>query len=86
MKVWFAVRICIKTKYSKTSLSGHLINNTMHFITTAKTNTRFVRVFAWLHRYSNTKRVFGCTVNKFSALLPAYFVINYKFKGISVIK
>ena len=30
-----------------------------------ETNTRFVRIFARLHRYSNTKRVFGCTVNKF---------------------
>ena len=32
------------------------------------------------------REVFGCTVNKNSALIPAYFVINYKFKGISVIK
>ena len=33
----------------------------------------------------NNKRVFGCAVNDFSALILAYFVINYKFKGISVI-
>ena len=52
----------------------------------AETNTRFVRIFAQLHMYSNTKRVFGCTVNKFSALIPTCFIINYKFKGISVIK
>ena len=32
-----------------------------------------------------TKRVFGCTVKKFSALIPGHFVINYKFKGISII-
>ena len=31
-----------------------------------------------IHMYSNTKRVFGCTMNDF----PAYFVINYKFKDI----
>ena len=37
-----------------------------------------------LHVYLNIKRVFGCTVNE-SALIPTYFVINYKFKGISVI-
>ena len=35
---------------------------------------------------SNTKRIFGCAANDFSALTLTYFVINYKFKGISVIK
>ena len=29
----------------------------------AETNTRFVRIFAQLHKYSNTKREFGYTVN-----------------------
>ena len=50
----------------------------------AETNTRFIRI-SRLHMYSNTKRVLGCTVNDFALILP-YFVINYKFKGISVIK
>ena len=33
----------------------------------------------------NTKRVFGYTLNDFSALLYVHFVINQKFKGILVI-
>ena len=52
----------------------------------AETNTPFVQIFARLHMYLNTKRAFGCTVKIFSALIPAYFVINYKFNGISVIE
>ena len=35
----------------------------------AETNTRFVRIFAWLHMYLNTKRLFGCTVNDFLHIL-----------------
>ena len=49
----------------------------------AETNSRFVRIFARLLTYS---RVFKCTVNDFSALILAYFVNDYKFKDISVIK
>ena len=52
----------------------------------AETNTQFVCIFALLHKYSNTKRVFGFTVNDISALFLAYFVINYQLKGISVIR
>ena len=48
----------------------------------AETNTRFIRIFARLNMCSNTMRVFGCTVNDLSVLILAYFVINYKFKGI----
>ena len=40
----------------------------------AETNTQFVQ----LHMYSNTKRVFRCTVNNF-------YCIFDKFNGISVI-
>ena len=36
-------------------------------------------------RLYGTKRVFRCTVNDFSALILAYLVSNYKFKGISII-
>ena len=46
----------------------------------AETNIRFARMFARLHKYSNTKKVFGYTENDFSALFLTYFVINYKFK------
>ena len=52
----------------------------------AETNTQFVCIFALLHKYSNTKRVFGFTVNDISALFLAYFVINYQLKGITVIR
>ena len=52
----------------------------------AETNIRFARIFARLHKYSNTKKVFRYTENDFSALFLTYFVINYKFQGISVIK
>ena len=38
----------------------------------AETSARFVWIFTWLHMYLNTKRVFGCTVNDFSALIIAY--------------
>ena len=54
--------------------------------TRAETNIRFAQIFTRLHKYSNTKKVFGYTENDFSALFLAYFVINYKFQGISVIK
>ena len=37
-----------------------------HEKTRAETNTRFVQILTWLHMYSNTNRVFGCTVNDFS--------------------
>ena len=40
--------------------------------TRTKTNTRFVWIFTRLHMYSNTIRVFRCTVNDFSALIITY--------------
>ena len=51
----------------------------------AETNIRLVRIFARLHKYSNTLRVFGYIVNDIFALILAYFVINYQLKGISAI-
>ena len=42
----------------------------------AETNIQFTRIFARLHKYSNTNKVFGYTEN---ALFLTYFVINYKF-------
>ena len=51
----------------------------------AETRTQFVQIFAQLHMYFNIKGVFGYTVNDFFALFLAYFVISFKFKGISVI-
>ena len=58
----------------------------IHVLSRAETNTQFVHIFAQLHKYSNTWRVFRYTVNDISALILAYFVINYQLKGISVIK
>ena len=49
-------------------------------INRAETNIQFAWIFVWLQMYSNIKRVFGCTVNEFSALFLTCFVINYKFK------
>ena len=40
----------------------------------AETNTRFVRIFARLHSYSNTKKVFGYTTNDFGVVILAYLV------------
>ena len=51
----------------------------------AETNIRFAQMFAQLHKYLNTKKVFRYT-DDFSALFLTYFVINYNFQGISVIK
>ena len=42
----------------------------------AETNTRFTRIFAQLHKYSNTKRVFG-HLYRFSALTLTFFVIKH---------
>ena len=50
-----------------------------------ETNIWLVRIFARLHKYSNTYRVFGYTVNDISALILAYFVINHQLKGVSAI-
>ena len=44
--------------------SGH---STRSFYTRAETNIRLVRMFARLHKYSNTSRVFGYAVNDISA-------------------
>ena len=37
-------------------------------ITRAETNTQFVRIFAWLHKYLNTKRVFRYTLKGISVI------------------
>ena len=44
-----------------------------------ETNTQFVYIFAWLRKDQNTKSVlrYKNTMNDFSALIVAYFVINY---------
>ena len=47
--------------------------------------TQFIRIFAWLHKYLNTKRVFRYTVDDIFGLILAYFVINYQLKGTLVI-
>ena len=44
----------------------------------AETKILFTWIFAHLHMYLNTKGVFECTVNYFSALILTYFVINDK--------
>ena len=50
-------------------LHGVSLEYPYHIVIRAETNTR---IFALLHMYSNTKRVFGCKVNDFSALIIAY--------------
>ena len=40
----------------------------------AETNTRFVRIFARLHSYSNTEKVFEYTANDIGAVILAYLV------------
>ena len=41
--------------------------------TRAETNTWFVHIFARLHKYLNTTRVSGYTVNDISSIILAYF-------------
>ena len=45
----------------------------------AVTNTRFVRIFARLHNYLNTLKVFGYTTNDFGAVILVYLVNIYIF-------
>ena len=52
----------------------------------AETNTRFARIFTWLHNYSNARKVFGYTTNNFEAVILAYLVIIYIFIVILVIQ
>ena len=55
-------------------------------LTRAETNTRFARIFAWLHSYSNTRKIFEYTASDFGIVILAYFVNIYIFKAILVIQ
>ena len=46
----------------------------------AETNTRFALIFAWLHSYSNTRKVFRYTANDFGVVILAYLVNIYTAK------
>ena len=48
--------------------------------------TRFAWIFAWLHNYLNTLKVFGYTINDFDVVILVYLVNIYIYKAISVIK
>ena len=50
-----------------------------------ETNNYLIHLYS-LNKYLNTQRVFGCTMNDFSALFLTYFVITTNFEVISVIK
>ena len=58
----------------------------MYLSNRAETNTLFARIFARLHNYSNTLKVFGYTTNDFGIVILVYLVNIYIFKAISVIK
>ena len=51
---------CYETN-SATGVNVKLVSVCMYVHTRAETNTRFARIFAWLHKYSNTMKVFGYT-------------------------
>ena len=42
----------------------------------AETNTRFAHIFARLHNYSNTMKVFGYTTYDFGVVILAYFIYS----------
>ena len=67
---------------------SHLICNLYHtsIYVRAETNTRFARIFTWLHNYSNTLKVFSYTKNDFGVVILVYLVNIYIFKAISVIQ
>ena len=48
-------------------------------------NTWFVHIFTRLHNYLNAKRVFRYTMNDVFASTLTNCVINYRFKGISIL-
>ena len=54
--------------------------------TRAETNTRFARIFARLHSYSNTRKIFRYTANDFGAVILTYLVNIYIFKAVLVIQ
>ena len=68
--------------FAASDLQSYINNNTS--IICRAINIQFIRIFRLL-KYSNTMRVFGYTVNDNSAIILAYFVINYQLKGILVI-
>ena len=47
----------------------------------AETNIRFARIFAWLHKYSNTKKVF-IYVTRFAKTRHNSACINFQYKAI----
>ena len=58
--------IFVTTQYDKYNVIVTPTCQYKFIISRAETNTSFIGIFAWLHNYSNTKRVFGCTVNDFA--------------------
>ena len=57
-----------------------------YIISRAEANTRFACIFARLHSYSNTRKVFKYTANDYGAVILAYFINIYTFKDILVIQ
>ena len=52
----------------------------------AETNIQFTRIFARLHNYSNTMKVFRYTTNDFGIVILVYLLNTYIFEAISVIQ
>jgi len=53
-------------------------------ISRVKTNIQYAWIFARVHNYSNTMKVFGYTRSKLGVLILAYLVMIYIFKVILV--
>ena len=76
--LWLKAKLC-SLIYSKSMTVAGISCNCLRI--TSEINAEFFCIFTQLHQFSNTKRVFGYTLNEFCTLILACFVVKRYFSN-----